>query len=67
MAKTKKKTSRVAYWQEHIPKWSESGLIQAEYCRLNKLSPATFQVILSTPIEIMPCILQAESQRKNSQ
>jgi len=28
MAKTKKKTSRAAYWQEHISQWSESGLPQ---------------------------------------
>ncbi|HEY44131.1 MAG TPA: hypothetical protein G4O11_09135 [Anaerolineae bacterium] len=42
MAKTKKKTSRAAYWQEHISQWSESGLTQAEYCRRNKLSAAGF-------------------------
>jgi hypothetical protein len=42
MAKTKKKTSRAVYWQEHISQWSESGLTQAEYCRRNKLSAAAF-------------------------
>jgi hypothetical protein len=42
MAKTKKKTSRAAYWQKHIFQWSESGLTQAEYCRRNKLSVAAF-------------------------
>ena len=42
MAKTKKKTSRAAYWQKHISQWSESGLTQAEYCRRNKLSAAAF-------------------------
>jgi hypothetical protein len=42
MAKTKTKTSRAAYWQEHILQWSESGLSQAEYCRRNKLSAAAF-------------------------
>ena len=42
MAKTKKKTSRVPYWQKHISQWSESGLTQAEYCRRNKLSAAAF-------------------------
>jgi hypothetical protein len=42
MAKTKKKTSRAIYWQEHISQWSESGLTQAEYCRRNKLSAAAF-------------------------
>jgi len=42
MAKTKKKTSRAAYWQEHISQWSESGLTQAEYCRRNKISAAAF-------------------------
>ena len=42
MGKTKKKTSRAAYWQEHISRWSESGLTQAEYCRRNKLSSAAF-------------------------
>jgi hypothetical protein len=42
MAKTKKKTSRAIYWQEHLSKWSESGLTQAEYCRRNKLSAAAF-------------------------
>jgi hypothetical protein len=42
MAKTKKKTSRAAYWQKHISQRSESGLTQAEYCRRNKLSAAAF-------------------------
>jgi hypothetical protein len=42
MAKTKKKTSRAAYWQKHISQWSESGLTQAEYCRRNKISAAVF-------------------------
>ena len=42
MAKTKKKTSRAVYWQEHISQWSESDLTQAEYCRRNKLSAAAF-------------------------
>ena len=42
MAKTKKKTSRAVYWQEHISQWSESGLTQAEYCRRNKISAAAF-------------------------
>jgi hypothetical protein len=42
MAKTKKKTSRAAYWQEHISQWSKSGLTQAEYCRQNNLSAAAF-------------------------
>ena len=42
MAKTKKKTSRAAYWQKHISQWSKSGLTQAEYCRRNKLSAAAF-------------------------
>jgi hypothetical protein len=42
MAKTKKKTSKAVYWQEHISQWSESGLTQAEYCRRNKLSAAAF-------------------------
>ncbi|MHC4433765.1 MAG: IS66 family insertion sequence element accessory protein TnpA [Planctomycetota bacterium] len=42
MAKTKKKTSRAAYWQEHISQWSKSGLTQAEYCRRNNLSQAAF-------------------------
>ena len=42
MAKTKKKTSRAAYWQEHISQWSGSGLTQAEYCRQNKISAAAF-------------------------
>ena len=42
MAKTKKKTSRAVYWQEHILQWSESDLSQAEYCRRNKLSAAAF-------------------------
>ncbi len=42
MVKTKKKTNRAAYWQEHISQWSESGLTQAEYCRRNKLSAAAF-------------------------
>ena len=42
MAKTKKKTSRAVYWQNHISQWSESGLTQAEYCRRNKISAAAF-------------------------
>lgn len=42
MAKTKRKTSRAAYWQKHISQWSECGLTQAEYCRRNKLSAAAF-------------------------
>ena len=42
MTKTKKKTSRAAYWQKHISKWSKSGLTQAEYCRRNGLSAAAF-------------------------
>ncbi|MHC4169603.1 MAG: IS66 family insertion sequence element accessory protein TnpA [Planctomycetota bacterium] len=42
MAKTKKKTSRAAYWQKHISQWSGTGLTQAEYCRRNKLSAAAF-------------------------
>ena len=42
MAKTKKKTSKAVYWQEHISQWSESGLTQAEYCRQNKISAAAF-------------------------
>lgn len=42
MAETKTKTSRAAYWQEHISQWSGSGLTQAEYCRRNRLSPAAF-------------------------
>ena len=42
MAKTKKKTSRAAYWRKHISKWSKSGLTQAEYCRRNGLSAAAF-------------------------
>ena len=42
MAKTKKKTSRAAYWQKHISQWSGSGLTQAEYCRRNKISAAAF-------------------------
>jgi len=42
MAKTRKKTSRAAFWQKHISQWSKSGLTQAEYCRRNNLSAATF-------------------------
>jgi len=42
MAKTKNKTSKAVYWQEHISQWSESGLTQAEFCRRNKLSAAAF-------------------------
>ena len=42
MAKTKKKTSRAAYWQKHISQWSKSGLTQAEYCRRNEISAAAF-------------------------
>ena len=42
MAKTKKKTSRAAFWQKHISQWSKSGLTQAEYCRRNGLSAAAF-------------------------
>lgn len=42
MAKTKKKTSRAVYWQEHTVQWSKSGLTQAEYCRRNKISVAAF-------------------------
>ncbi len=43
MAKTKKKTSRAAYWRKHISQWSKSGLTQAEYCRRNEVSAAAFQ------------------------
>lgn len=42
MTKTKKKTSRAAYWREHISQWSKSGLTQAEYCHRKKLSAAAF-------------------------
>ena len=42
MVKTKKKTSRAAYWRKHISQWSKSDLSQAEYCRQNKLSTAAF-------------------------
>ena len=43
MAKTKKKTSRAAFWRKHISQWSKSGLTQAEYCRRNEVSAAAFQ------------------------
>jgi hypothetical protein len=39
---TKKKTSRRPFWQEHLRAWSESGLTQADYCRLHQLSRAAF-------------------------
>jgi len=42
MAKTKTKTSRAVFWQKHISQWSKSGVTQAEYCRRNNLSAATF-------------------------
>jgi len=29
-------------WNQHIEDWQGSGLSQAAYCRLHRLSPATF-------------------------
>ena len=29
-------------WNQHIEAWQGSGLTQAAYCRLHRLSPATF-------------------------
>lgn len=29
-------------WDQHIQAWQASGLTQAAYCRLHRLSPATF-------------------------
>jgi hypothetical protein len=29
-------------WRQHIEDWQGSGLSQAAYCRLHRLSPATF-------------------------
>ena len=40
--RTKKKTSRKPFWQQHLRAWSESGLTQADYCRQHQLSAAAF-------------------------
>ena len=33
---------RQQFWQEHLKKWSESGLTQTEYCRINNLKATRF-------------------------
>lgn len=30
------------YWQTHIDQWSQSGLSQASYCRINNLKTKSF-------------------------
>ena len=33
---------REQFWQEHLKKWSESGLTQSEYCRINNFKTSRF-------------------------
>ena len=33
---------RQQFWQEHLKKWSESGLTQTAYCRINNLKASRF-------------------------
>ncbi len=33
---------RQQFWREHFKKWSESGLTQTEYCRINNLKATRF-------------------------
>jgi hypothetical protein len=34
-----KSAQKCRYWQEHLERWRQSGLSQAEYCRQNNLKP----------------------------
>jgi hypothetical protein len=33
---------RQQFWREHLKNWSESGLTQKEYCRINNLKATRF-------------------------
>jgi len=35
-------TKKQRYWQRHIEQWSQSGLSQAEYCRVRNLKIKSF-------------------------
>ncbi len=41
-SRANERKENVKFWQEHLEKWKESGLFQAEYCRQNKLSHNRF-------------------------
>lgn len=30
------------FWKEHVGQWQESGLAQAEYCRIHRISEKSF-------------------------
>lgn len=40
--KGRRNSDKARHWQQHIQGWSESGLSQAEYCRLRGLSAKSF-------------------------
>lgn len=52
-------------WNQHIGAWQASGLSQAAYCRLHRLSPATFSAKVRerraspppTPLPISPSLV----------
>ena len=35
-------TGRHEFWEGHVRRWEQSGLIQAEYCRRNELKAVSF-------------------------
>lgn len=43
MSATKAESQKLSiFWSDHIKQWSESGLSQNEYCRVNSLKPNRF-------------------------
>lgn len=35
-------TEKQAFWKSHLKSWEQSGMVQAEYCRVHKLKPKSF-------------------------
>jgi hypothetical protein len=48
-------------WNQHIEAWQAGGLSQAAYCRLHRLSPATFSAKLRAHRASPPAPLPAAS------
>ncbi len=52
-------------WNQHIEAWQDSGLSQAAYCRLHRLSPATFSAKVrerrgspsAAPLSVAPALV----------